>query len=139
MRAVGDHGTELVDDPDRLAGVSALGMDETSFLRARRDRPTLFVCGLVDTATGRLLDVVSDRTAVAITSWLARRNRGWLDRIGVVTLDAHRGYANAVGTHLAHATLVVDHFHVIRLANRMIDDALPPRPTAANRAPRPQG
>lgn len=68
-------------------------MDETSFLRARRDRPTLLVSGLVDTATGRLLDVVSDRTAVAITSWLARSNRGWLDRIGVVTLDAHRGYA----------------------------------------------
>jgi transposase len=78
MRAVRDHGAELVDDPDRLAGVSALGMDETSFLRARRDRPTLFVSGLVDTATGRLLDIVTDRTAKAITTWLAGRDRGWL-------------------------------------------------------------
>jgi transposase len=122
MRAVRDHGAELVEDPDRLDGVTALGMDETSFLRARRDRPTLFVSGLVDIATGRLLDVVADRTAKAITTWLARRDRAWLDRIGVVTLDPHRGYANAVGTHLGHATLVVDHFHVIRLANRVIDD-----------------
>jgi transposase len=122
MRAVCDHGTELVDDPDRLAGVSALGMDETSFLRARRDRPTLFISGLVDTTTGRLADVVADRTAKAITSWLARRDRDWLARIGVVTLDPHRGYANAVGTQLDHATLVVDHFHVIRLANAVIDD-----------------
>jgi transposase len=105
--------------PERL---TALGMDETSFLRARRDRPTLFVSGLVDTATGRLLDVVADRTAKAINSWLTRRDRRWLDRIGVVTLDAHRGYANAVGVHLGHAILVVDHFHVIRLANWMIDD-----------------
>jgi transposase len=113
-------------------------MDETSFLRARRDRPTLFVSGLVDTATGRLLDVVADRTAKAIVSWLACRDRAWLDRIGVVTLDAHRGYANAVGVHLGHATLVVDHFHVIRLANAVIDDALPPRPTATDRASRPQ-
>jgi transposase len=122
MQAVRDHGAGLVDDPDRLTGVTALGMDETSFLRARRDRPTLFVSGLVDTVTGRLLDVVADRTAKAITSWLGCRDRGWLDRIGVVTLDPHRGYANAVGIHLGHATLVVDHFHVIRLANRMIDD-----------------
>lgn len=27
-----------------------------------------------------------------------------------------------MATHLAHAVLVVDHFHVIQLANRVIDD-----------------
>lgn len=122
MRAVRDHGQELVEDPGRLEGVTALGMDETSFLRAGRDRPTLFVSGLVDTVTGRLLDVVADRTALAITSWLSRRDRRWLARIGVVALDPHRGYANAVGVHLGHATLVVDHFHIVRLANAVIDD-----------------
>lgn len=31
-------------------------------------------------------------------------------------------YANAVGIHLGHAVLVVDHFHVMQLANRAIDD-----------------
>jgi transposase len=31
MRAVRDHGRPLVDDPQRLAGVVALGLDETSF------------------------------------------------------------------------------------------------------------
>jgi transposase len=122
MRAVSDHGQPLVDDPDRIEGVTALGMDETAFLRARRDRPTLFVSGLVDTLSGRLLDVVADRTAIAVASWLARRDRRWLRRIGIVTLDPHRGYANAVGVHLGHATLVVDHFHIVSLANRMIDD-----------------
>ena len=40
----------------------------------------------------------------------------------MVALDSHRGYARAVATHLAHATLVVDHFHLIRLANQVIDD-----------------
>jgi hypothetical protein len=28
MRAVREHGTPLVDDPDRLEGVSALGVEE---------------------------------------------------------------------------------------------------------------
>ena len=122
MRAVWVHGQPLVDDPARLEGVTALGMDETAFLRANRHHHTTYVSGLVDTATGRLLDVVQDRTATAVMGWLSRRERRWLARIGVVALDPHRGYANAVGVHLGHATLVVDHFHIIQLVNRVIDD-----------------
>lgn len=122
MRAVVDHGQPLVDDPDRLDGVGALGMDETAFLRAQRNRPTAFVSGLVDTATGRLLDVVPDRTARVVTDWLAGRDPAWLAAVGVVALDPYRGYANAVAAHLAHATLVVDHFHVVRLGNAAVDD-----------------
>jgi transposase len=62
MRAVGDHGRPLVDDPTRLEGVAALGLDETSFLKATRRAPTRYVTGLVDLEAGRLLDVVADRT-----------------------------------------------------------------------------
>jgi transposase len=40
MRAVRDHGQPLVDDPARLHGVAALGLDETSFLRATPTAPT---------------------------------------------------------------------------------------------------
>jgi transposase len=40
MRAVADHGRPLVEDPDRLNGVAALGLDETSFLKATRVAPT---------------------------------------------------------------------------------------------------
>jgi transposase len=83
---------------------------------------TDYVSGLVDTATGRLLDVVRDRTAKAVIGWLGDARPAWLKRIGVVALDPHRGYANAVGVHLGHATLVVYHFHVIALANRTVDD-----------------
>jgi transposase len=112
----------LVDDPARLAGVTHLGVDETAWLTATRERHTLFVSGLVDTLTGRLLDVVADRTARAVTGWLARRDRAWLARIGVVALDPYRGYATAMGVHLGHATLVVDHWHVVRLANQCVDE-----------------
>jgi transposase len=122
MRSVWRHGRPLVDDPARLEGVTALGMDETAFLRGNRHHHTTYVSGLVDTATGRLLDVVEDRTATAVMGWLSRRDRRWLARICVVALDPHRGYANAVGAHLGHATLVVDHFHIIQLANRVVDD-----------------
>jgi transposase len=122
MRAVETHGRQLVDDPDRLADVTHLGVDETAWLSATREHPTLFVSGLVDTATGRLLDVVADRTARAVTGWLAHRDPAWLARIGVVALDPYRGYATAMGVHLGHATVVVDHWHVIRLANQCVDE-----------------
>lgn len=122
MRAVRTHGQPLIDDPHRLDGVTRLGMDETAFLRASRLRHTSYVSGLVDTATGRLLDVVQDRTAKAVTDWLAVRDPQWLTAIGIVALDPHRGYANAVGVHLGHATLVVDRWHAIRLGNAMVDD-----------------
>ena len=122
MRAVIAYGQPLVDDPSRLVGVAALGMDETAWLSATRSHRTMFVSGLVDTASGRLLDVVPDRTARAVTRWLGARDPEWLAAIGVVSLDPHRGYANAVGVHLGHATLVVDHFHIAKLANIVIDD-----------------
>ena len=47
MRAVADHGRPLVEDPGRLDGVAALGLDETRCLKATRTAPTRWVTGLV--------------------------------------------------------------------------------------------
>jgi transposase len=87
MRAVAEHGLPLVDDPARLDGVAALGLDETSFLRATPTAPTRYVTGLVDVEGGRLLDVIADRTTKAVTAWLGARPRSWLAGVGTVTLD----------------------------------------------------
>jgi transposase len=121
MRAVADHGTPLVDDPTRLEDVAALGLDETSFLKATRVAPTRWVTGLVDLEGGRLLDVVADRTRAAVDTWLGARPRDWLAQVGMVALDPWRGYASALVAPLGHARVVVDHFHAIRLANTVVD------------------
>jgi transposase len=121
MRAVAEHGRPLVEDPRRLDGVAALGLDETSFLKATRTAPTRWVTGLVDLEGGRLLAVVADRTRRAVDGWLGARPRGWLAQIGTVALDPWRGYASALVAPLGHATVVVDHFHAIRLANAVVD------------------
>ncbi|MET0781796.1 MAG: hypothetical protein ABWZ16_09775 [Microbacterium sp.] len=42
MNAVVEHGTPLVDDPDRVGVVRQLGVDETSFLRANRHHSTVY-------------------------------------------------------------------------------------------------
>jgi len=123
MRAVADHGWPLVEDPDRLDGVAAIGLDETSFLKATRLAPTRYVTGLVDLECGRLLDVVADRTRAAVDGWLSSRPRDWLAQVATVALDPWRGYASALVVPLGHATVVVDHFHAIRLANAVVDQA----------------
>lgn len=40
MRAVRALGGQLVNDPAHLEGMAALGLDETSFLKATRLAPT---------------------------------------------------------------------------------------------------
>ena len=121
MRAVAEHGQPLVDDPTRLEDVTALGLDETSFLKATRVAPTRWVTGLVDLEGGRLLDVVADRTKAAVDGWLGARPAGWLAQVATVALDPWRGYASALAAPLGHATVVVDHFHAVRLANTVVD------------------
>jgi transposase len=116
MRAVDDHGRSLVEDPTRLDSIVALGLDETSFLKATRAAPTRYVTGLVDLEGGRLLDLVADRTRTAVAGWLHARSRDWLAGVGTVALDPWRGYASALAAPLGHARVVVDHFHIRSMA-----------------------
>lgn len=122
MEAVRGRGTPLVEDPVRLEGTGALGLDETAFLLACAARHAVFVTGFVDLDSAKLLDVVLGRSAAAVTAWLTERPREWLAAVSVAALDPHRAYANGLIAHLGHATVVVDHFHSVRLANAAIDD-----------------
>src|SRR4051794_18128111 len=64
MRAVAGHGAPLVDDPARLTGVAALGVDETAYLAATASHGTEFATGLVDlTRTGRVASAAARRRA----------------------------------------------------------------------------
>ena len=122
MAAVRDHGRPRVDDPRRVAGVDALGLDETRFLAATPTHRTEYVTGFVDLGRARLLDIVPGRSGQAVRDWLGRRPPGWLAGIDVVALDPFRGYANGLLAHLGHASVVIDHFHAVRLANAAVDD-----------------
>lgn len=120
MRAVRDHGPPLVEDPLRLADVTALGVDETAFLAANRRHATTFVTGIVDlSGAPRLLDVVLDRSSAALSGWLSARDGQWRQRVGVAALDPFRGYETALRTALPHTVRVLDGFHVSKLGFAM--------------------
>src|SRR4051812_7483671 len=122
MAAVVEYGTPLVDDPDRLKGVEALGVDETAFLAANGRQHTQFVTGMVDVSASRLLDVVQGRSGTVLCEWISAQPQPWRDGISVAALDPFRGYATALRTSLPHATRVLDAFHVTRLGFAAVDD-----------------
>jgi transposase len=110
----------------RLAGVEALGLDETAFTAATATHSTAFVTGIVDLTRGRgparLLDVVDDRSASALVSWMNQQDPAWRAGITTAALDPYRGYASALRTALPHAVRVLDAFHVVRLGFAAVDD-----------------
>jgi len=122
MAAVRVHGRPKVDDPARIAATEALGTDETVFLHARRHRHTTYATGMVDLDRAQLLDVVLGRSGRVLGEWLDQQPRWWLEQITVAAIDPFRGYANALASRLPEATLVVDRFHAVKLANAAIDD-----------------
>jgi transposase len=104
MDQVIDRGTPLVDHPARLAAadgsgsaaVTAIGVDETAFLRATGTHPTLFATGIADLTPGRparLLDVVKGRSGSVLAGWLGDQPPAWRAAVSTASLDPFRGYA----------------------------------------------
>jgi transposase len=126
MAAVRAHGTPRVDAPARLDGVEVVGVDETAFQGASATRSTSFVTGIVDLTRrdrpARLLDVVADRSASALVSWMSERDTHWQAAITTAALDPYRRYAAALRTALPHALRVLDGCHVLRLGFAAVDD-----------------
>jgi len=127
--AVKDVGAELVDDPERTAGVTQVGVDETVYLHARRRRRRVLVTGVVDVESGRLLDVFEGREAKDLRRWMAEMPPEWLAMIEVVSVDPHEGYRSAVvndnpvtgqPSPWQNVTVVVDPFHIVRLSNEAV-------------------
>jgi transposase len=123
-RAFVAHADEQLKEPEPTA---VLGVDET-----RRGKPRWERCaqtdrwvrvdpydtGFVDLAGDQgLLGQVEGRTAAAVVDWLAARTPEFRDAVEFVAIDPAAGYASAIRTALPNATIVVDHFHLVKLAN----------------------
>jgi len=113
--------------------VRVLGIDET-----RRGRPRFapnpdtglseqvtdrWHTGFTDLTGGQgLLGQVEGRAGGDVGAWLAARTQAWRDGVQTVAIDMCAAYRAAVREHLPNATLVVDHFHVVQLANQTLSE-----------------
>jgi len=121
--AVIAYGTALVDDdPDRIGEPSALGLDETLFVRVGPRHRQAWSTSIVDVRAGKLLDVVPGRSSVEPCRWLAERGDDWLANIEYATLDLSGPYRAVFDTMLPDATQVADPFHVVKLASHKLDE-----------------
>ena len=64
-----------------------------------------------------MLGQVEGRTADDVAYWLAQQTPAWRDRIRYVAIDMCTVFVAAIRRYLPNATIVVDHFHVVKLAN----------------------
>jgi transposase len=78
-----------------------------------------------------LLGQAEGRTTAAVVDWLAARDPNWRAGVQYVAIDMSSVFKAAVHVALPHATLVVDHFHVIQLANQAVTEV----PTGHHPAP----
>lgn len=120
--AVIAYGTALVEDPDRIGEVTALGLDEVLFARLGAWRTLCWSTQLVDVRRGQLLDVVAGRTAAGPCEWLAERGPLWCGRIEWATLDLSGPYRKVFDTMTPDAVQVADPFHLVKLANQKLDE-----------------
>lgn len=127
--AVVRHGAARVEDPERVGPTTMVGFDETVMQPARRRRRRRFVTAVVDVGTGQILDVFEGRDAKDLRAWMAAMPAAWLAQIQVVSVDPHEGYRSAVTnpdpvtglrSPLADVQVVVDPFHIVRLANAAV-------------------
>ena len=124
--AVSEAADAALIEPEPTA---VLGIDET-----RRGRPRWtqdsesgrwvrtdpWDTGFVDLAGYQgLLGQVTGRTSDDVVAWLRARTPAFREAVRYVAIDPAAGYAKAVRTAglLPQASIVVDHFHIVKLAN----------------------
>ena len=122
MAAVIEYGSALIEHPDRIEGVAAVGVDETAFARANPIRSTVFATGIVDLHRGKLIDIIPGRSRKVLADWLIDQPAEWTAGIEVAALDPFGGYGAALSAAVPNAMRVLDAFPVVRLGFAAADD-----------------
>jgi transposase len=102
-------------DESRLAGLIAIGVDEISYRRGQR-----YLTSVVDHKAGAIVWCSPGRNAATLQAFfdeLGDRRHS----IRAVSIDMSGGYEQAIRHSVPEAEIAFDPFHVIRLAQRAVD------------------
>ena len=98
----------------RLKDVRRIGIDEISIGKHHR-----YLTVVLDLDTGAIIFVAEGKGASSLDSFF-RRIRRSKATIEAVAMDMSKAYIAAVTEHLPKASIVFDHFHVIKLYNETL-------------------
>ncbi|MHB8329454.1 MAG: ISL3 family transposase [Acidimicrobiales bacterium] len=120
--AVTTYGEALLEaDRKRLNRTTAIGLDETKFVRLGRTSHADYATTVADVENHQIIDILPTRNFTEVARWLDKQPDGWKQRIRFGALDMSNTYAAVYSVVLPRADQVVDPFHVIALANRCLD------------------
>ncbi|MDP2956004.1 MAG: ISL3 family transposase [Longimicrobiales bacterium] len=100
----------------RLKDLRLLAIDEISIGHGQR-----YLTVVLDLETGAVVFVGDGKGAEALDPFW-KRLKSARACIEAVAIDMSQAYINAVRSHLPQATLVFDHFHVVKLMNDKLSD-----------------
>ena len=104
-------------DPDRLARLRRIGVDEISFRKRHR-----YLTIVTDHDTGDVVWVGEGQTSELLESFFKSLPPGACEAIEVVTMDMSQAYQKAVRKCLPRAVIAFDHFHIAKLANEALNE-----------------
>ena len=114
------------------APTSMIGIDETRTRRVRwvladtvwrRSDPWMTSIVDLDPAhPAGIIGLAPGRTGACITTWLSLQTQEFRDGIKVVAIDPSAPYAAGIRRTVPGATIVLDHFHLVLLANQMLTE-----------------
>jgi len=120
--AVTTYGNALLEaDRKRLNQTTAIGLDETSFIKHGTKTHADFVTTVADVENHQIIDILPTRKYADVAGWIEGQPAAWKERIRYGALDMSATYAAVYTVVLPKASQVVDPFHAISLANRCLD------------------
>jgi transposase len=112
----------LAADTKRLKETTAIGLDETLFLRSGPCKKKAWSTTVCDVVNHQLIDIVPTREFTEVAGWLRAQPHHVKDRLAYGCLDMSRTYAAVFRVVTPKATQVVDRFHVMRHAILAVDE-----------------
>jgi transposase len=100
----------------RLRDVSSIAIDEIAVTKGHR-----YLTVVLDLESGAVIFVGDGKGSDALEPFWKRLNRSGAD-VKAIAIDMSPAYISAVMDHLPEATIVFDHFHVIKLYNDKLSD-----------------
>lgn len=117
---VGSIAERLVDellDPQRLASLKRIGVDEISFRKRHR-----YLTVVADHDTGDVVWVGEGQSSNVLKGFFESLPADVCAAIEIVTMDMSQAYQKAVRDCLPNAEIAFDHFHLAKLANEALHE-----------------
>jgi len=113
------HYVEAAQRRRDWSKVRRLLIDETSARKGHR-----YVTSVVDADTRELLFLSEGREGEAVAAFVEelRAHGGRPEQIELVAIDMSPAYRKGLRQHLPHARVVFDHFHIMQMAGRALDE-----------------